>query len=43
MELGQGALPDALRRLALSDRPLFGHCCLEGQAMLFPPRNVLDD
>jgi len=43
LELGQGPLAQAVRRLEPSDRPIASHWCKEGQAMLFGPRNPIDD
>jgi hypothetical protein len=43
LELGRGPLAQALRKLDLSDRPLASHWCAGAQAMLFFPRNVMDD
>ncbi|HET9643541.1 MAG TPA: acetoacetate decarboxylase family protein [Burkholderiaceae bacterium] len=43
LELFEGLLADTLRQLQLSDRPLASQCCSQAQAMLFFPRNVIDD
>jgi hypothetical protein len=43
LTLGQGELADALRGLGLGDRPWFAHHAERAQAVLFPPRNLLDD
>lgn len=43
LELGRGDLADQLRALALSDRPIASHSCSDAEAMLFAPRNVMDD
>lgn len=43
LEVGNGSVAQALRRLELSDRPLASHWCQDAQAMLFSPRNVMDD
>lgn len=43
LELGSGAIADGLRALSLSDRPIAAQSCADAQAMLFFPRNVIDD
>jgi hypothetical protein len=43
LELGSGALAESLRALRLSDRPVGSHVCSQARAMLFFPRNVMDD
>lgn len=43
LTLGEGPIADTLRSLHLSDRPIASQCCSQAQAMLFFPRNVLDD
>jgi hypothetical protein len=43
LELGSGPLAETLRALQLGETPLAGHYCSSARALLFPPRNVLDD
>jgi hypothetical protein len=43
LEPGHGALADSLRTLRLSERPIASQHCEEAEAMLFAPRNVIDD
>jgi hypothetical protein len=43
LELGSGPLAEMLRALELGETPLAGHYCSSARALLFPPRNVVDD
>jgi hypothetical protein len=43
LELGRGELAEALRGLGLSERALFAHHAQRAHAVLFPPRNLVDD
>jgi hypothetical protein len=43
LELGAGPIADALRRLKVSERPIASQACSQAEAMLFFPRNVMDD
>lgn len=43
LSLGEGPVADTLRSLRLSERPIASQCCSQAQAMLFFPRNVMDD
>jgi hypothetical protein len=43
LHLGAGELADALRGLDLGERPWFAHHAARAQAVLFPPRNLVDD
>lgn len=43
LELGRGDIADGLRALRLSERPIAAQSCADAQAMLFFPRNVIDD
>ena len=43
LELGQGPLADELRALGLSGQPIASHYCAEAKAILFAPRNAVED
>lgn len=43
LELGQGAIATSLSALKLSERPIASQSCQDAEAMLFAPRNVIDD
>ena len=43
LELGRGVVADTLAELNLGDRALASHQCSQAQALLFPPRNPIDD
>jgi hypothetical protein len=43
LALGRGELADALRGLRLGRRPWFAHLAEQAHAVLFPPRNLIDE